>query len=289
MSPSSSFPSSDRCRILGRRVDRPIGMSLRSLMLVTVSVLCVSCAELLATAIPAATTILEAAALNYGGPYAGALKGLVDVLGTAALSGVQPSVDSAPALEMDVAFVSDSAGDSEGEIRTLQNLAEVREGERMRLFFRPSQPCHVFVVSIDTTGGFRLLYPDSLTVSAPVAARTETLLPEPTSWFQFDGSAGLEHIHIVATRRSPDVLVDRISQIVQAKLGVRSRSADAKSVTVPFDPSGPGGGVLSRGAETGAPFVTAGARGQPIELTPTRHVARAGAQDLVVTQIFRHR
>lgn len=276
----------------------------RALGLVTLAGLALSCAELVASAIPAATTMLEAAAINYGGPYAVALKGLVEMLSSAALSDerpsdAQPSVASAPPLSLDVAFVADSGG----EPRPLPSVAEVTAGDRMRLFLRPSAEAYVFVVSIDTSGGFRLLYPDSLIQATPLPGGTEVQLPAATSWFQFDGSQGLEHIHIVATRRSADVIVERLSKLVQTKLGVRTRSVDAAVVTVPFRPeasrperSGPEGEsdsargrVRPRAADVVVPFLAATRRGSPVEIAPIRHSTLGAAQDLVISQIFRHR
>ncbi len=103
----------------------------------------------------------------------------------------------------------------------LSNGQELSSDDRYIIAFRPIQECHIYVFQIDSTGKLDWLFPENPLGSHssgrnPVPADAWTKIPAADKAFLLDESLGVEHLFIVATRRSWPELEEALSRAIQA-------------------------------------------------------------------------
>ena len=188
------------------------------------------------------------------------------------------SLEVALLRQIDVDGVVRAQAIADGEV--LEYRGE-NESDRFKIFFRPAETCHVWVVLIDGTGFVQPLFPSALTVQAnPVQAGVGISLPAGERAFEVDQYLGVETIYFVASRKPRPDLDRMLAKFASMKRAVLKRPA---AVEEPFILRSRGL-VATRGDKASIEIGE-----QSAQVDTTRFRAQFEGSDLVLTRWFTHR
>jgi uncharacterized protein DUF4384 len=156
-------------------------------------------------------------------------------------------------------------------------------GDNYKIFFRATQPCHVYVVQADSTGKLDVLFPGGLSGGHnPVPAGVECSIPGASNWLYLDQNKGIEHIFFLASRDPNAELSDVLAKLERAE-PIRT-AQPARRIDTPL--------VVTRGAggtRPGTMRPVAFENGATASFSPTEFLAMGSrSSQIVQTRWFRH-
>ena len=108
-------------------------------------------------------------------------------------------------------------------------------GDRLKVRFKASCACYLYVIGIDATGYVARIFPDAQAgVGNPVEPNRQYVLPEQGSWWGLDAQRGVEQVHVVASYvERPDIeqALEKLSQ--EARRPVSTYRGVAEVVEIP--------------------------------------------------------
>jgi len=162
------------------------------------------------------------------------------------------------------------------------------EGDNLKLSFRAAGECWVYVLSIDSTGWMRPLFPSSYSGETnPVKPHTTYEVPPGNVWATLDSYRGVEHVYLVASRTQRTELEAALTQFAARVRDVDSRRVleSRPKVELVADAA-----RLSRGWDTARPSRIEGVTNSSGAsfAVDTQLFAARGAGELVLTRWFKH-
>lgn len=159
-------------------------------------------------------------------------------------------------------------------------------GDKIKVNFKTSCDCYVYVIGIDATGYVAQIFPDpdSPQLTNPVTANRNYMLPEGDDWWALDDYRGTETIYFVASPRQRNDIEE-----VLAKLAGQPRSVSPASYQPVTDAAVvplPRGLVKVTEAE---PIQVPTGTGEQQTVTPTAFLSNNPGADLVITRWFYHK
>ena len=156
-------------------------------------------------------------------------------------------------------------------------------GDKIKLSFRSSCDCYVYIVGIDATGYVTSVFPDpDSQLQNPVTADRQYLIPTGTEWYGLDDYKGVEEIYFIASyNRRLD-----LERIIQ-RLSKQERAPAADYMPVRSATMAP----RTRGIvkiDMGTTAQVAASNGDIHRFSPSTFKAQSADSDLVVTRWFNH-
>jgi hypothetical protein len=284
-----------------------------SLLVLIVAGNLVSCAgtPLIGSALEIGRNLLSAAAVNYAPSHAEDLKMLLETLtrpslvqaegkstGSAALEDEEPADTSSPssgraAIELDIAIMKEVEVEGRFLPVPIENGEVVRDGggvedagDNLKICFRASTPCFVYVIGIDATGWVSVLYPDEpFEEVGLVVAQKEYLIPEGNVWYFLDQYRGVETVYFVASherRIELESILTRLRSKTRPAFPPGREVAQVEEVAVVERLRG------FAGKRTGRATLVPTRDDRKQEVTPTQFFSEFADADLVITRWFNH-
>jgi hypothetical protein len=154
-------------------------------------------------------------------------------------------------------------------------------GDKIKLSFRASCDCHLYVIGIDATGWVTRIYPAPDDPVLPLAAEKDYLLPAGDTWWGLDEYKGVEQIYFVLSKQRRTDLEQVLSQLPDQRPTVASGYRGIREPAVV-----PVRGLVQ--VHSPAPTTVPTSYGAQ-QVTPTSFVSSLDGADLVVTRWFDHR
>lgn len=162
------------------------------------------------------------------------------------------------------------------------------EGDSLKLCFRTSLDCWVYILSIDGTGYAQPIFPSTFAgFTNPVKANQPYMFPDGNEWIPLDSHRGVEHLYFLASRTPrPDLdqALTTIAACVREEDSVRHQ--DRKEELAQVQSAAPVSGGFDKTRTSTVPGVE-NKQGEkfPVE---AQIFANKTAADIVVTRWFRH-
>lgn len=158
-------------------------------------------------------------------------------------------------------------------------------GDKLKITFRSSCACYVYIVGIDATGYVAQIFPDRdmPATGNPVEAGNEYVLPEGDTWWGLDEYRGVETVYFVASPRQREDIESAVASLLTAPRSVSPRSYRpvTEAAVVPL----PRGLVKVQDSQ---PVNISVSPGNEIAVTPTGFLATVEGAELVITRWFNH-
>lgn len=207
----------------------------------------------------------------------------------------QPASGALPALAVEFVLLKEGVVDgrsvpepvADGDV-LYDRFGTHGEGDNVKFRLRAATPCFVYVLSIDSTGWARPLFPSTYTAQQnPLPANTTIEVPPGENWATLDSWRGVEHVYVLASRTQR---VDLESALTTLAANVRdvdpARVLEMKAKVALVAEAAP----MKRGWGEARPSQFAGVKssqGATFEVDSKIYQAK-GPDDLVITRWFRH-
>ncbi len=292
--------------------------ALKSLVALSLCLGTSGCAALLDSALSAAQkTFLNAADKNYGTAYHDDLDKLLKTMvakqeAPAAAPTPASSPDPVPApvpvavaapaaLELEVALLRERTIDGRKVLEPiadgdtlLDSYGSNAAGDNIKITFRASVECYVYIVSFDSTALVQPVFPvyslgeTQQPHSNPVQAGRAYTIPEGSEMIQLDSYRGLEHFYFLATRtRRTDLESQLLTFAAYHRSDDPARAAGGEAVAMVPVTTHPG---IPRGIKSSKQGVVTGVQSSQGQSAPvnTQVFGPKGDGDILVERWFRH-
>jgi hypothetical protein len=112
----------------------------------------------------------------------------------------------------------------DGPLVAIGRRAELKSGDRLKIFLRLKEPGFVYVILHDTDNQISLLYPDA-PASGEAAVGVPVYVPAGAGWMDLDDRVGVETIHLIASSTRLLKLEDALRQYLGTKPSDRAAVA----------------------------------------------------------------
>lgn len=200
--------------------------------------------------------------------------------------GVSPTQND---LSLDVTLLAESRSpDGRTTLRPVQDGESLRDGgtnpsagDKIKLQFRASCACYLYIVGIDATGWVTQIHPERGVPQSPLVSGHTYLIPGGNEWWGLDSYKGVEQIYFVLSKTP-------LPQLEQALAAMPATRTDP---TGTYTPVAQPAYFATRGmvkVHAAAPTDLPSLQTASTPITPDTFFAMGGAGQLVVTRWFQH-